>query len=120
MGTSRPVDTGRTGHCGAKAPARAKPRASRTLAEPVPDGPGWLVRPRAPARHGGGDGVKTIMSQPVRAWAYRVGMAAIPLLVAYGLLDDGTAGLWVGVLGAALGFGLPAMAAVNTPAKPRE
>jgi hypothetical protein len=48
---------------------------------------------------------------------YRVGMAAVPLLVSYGLLDDSTAGLWVGVLGAALGFGLPAIAAANTPVK---
>lgn len=58
-----------------------------------------------------------IFSQPVRAWMYRVGMAAVPLLVSYGLLDDSTAGLWVGVLGAALGFGLPAIAAANTPVK---
>lgn len=59
--------------------------------------------------------MKTIMSQPVRAWMYRVGMAVVPLLVVYGLLDDSTAGLWLGVLGAALGFGLPAVAAANTP-----
>lgn len=58
-----------------------------------------------------------VFSEPVRAWLYRVGMAAVPLLVAYGLLDDGTSGLWLGVLGAALGFGLPALAAVNTSTK---
>lgn len=61
--------------------------------------------------------MKMIMSQPVRAWAYRVGTAAVPLLVAYGLLEDSTAGLWLGVLGAALGFGLPAVAAANTPTR---
>jgi hypothetical protein len=55
-----------------------------------------------------------VFSEPVRAWLYRVGMAVVPLLVTYGLLDEGTSGLWVGVLGAALGFGVPALAAANT------
>lgn len=59
-----------------------------------------------------------VFSEPVRAWLYRVGMAVVPILVAYGLLDDGTAGLWLGVLGAALGFSLPALAAVNTSTRP--
>lgn len=53
----------------------------------------------------------------VRAWLYTIGMAAVPLMVAYGLLDEGTSGLWVGVLGAVLGFGSSALAAANTSTK---
>lgn len=55
-----------------------------------------------------------MFSEPTRAWIYRVGMAVVPLLVAYGLVDESTAGLWLGVLGAILGFSLPALAAANT------
>lgn len=58
-----------------------------------------------------------VFSQPTRAWLYRVGMAVVPLLVAYGLIDEGTAGLWLGVLGAALGFSLSALATANTSTK---
>jgi hypothetical protein len=41
-----------------------------------------------------------------RAWAYRVLVAAVPLLVGYGVLDENTAAAWLGVAAAVLGLGL--------------
>lgn len=53
--------------------------------------------------------------QPVRAWLYRIGAAVVPLLVFYGVLAEDAAALWLGVLGAILGFGQATLAAVHTP-----
>lgn len=58
-----------------------------------------------------------MIPEKIRAWLYRLGMAIVPLLVGYGLVDDGKAALWVGVLGALLGFGLPALASAYTSTK---
>ena len=52
--------------------------------------------------------------QPVRAWLYRVGAAVVPLLVFYGVLAEDAAALWLGVLGAVLGFGQATLAAIHT------
>lgn len=56
--------------------------------------------------------------QEVRAWLYRIGAAVVPLLVFYGVLAEDAASLWLGVLGAVLGFGQAALAAVHTPTHP--
>jgi hypothetical protein len=50
-----------------------------------------------------------------RAWAYRVLLAAVPLLVGYGVLDENTAAAWLGVAAAVLGLGL---ATANTSTSP--
>ena len=50
-----------------------------------------------------------------RRWAYRVGMAAVPLLVFYGLVADAAAGLWLGLLGAVIGAAELEMAARHVP-----
>jgi len=41
----------------------------------------------------------------VRAYLYRVLTAAVPLLVGYGVLEDSTAAIWVGLGAAVLGTG---------------
>lgn len=51
-------------------------------------------------------------SQNTRAWIYRVATAVMPLLIAYGVVKDADAALWLGVVSAVL---VPGLAAVNTP-----
>ena len=46
------------------------------------------------------------MSEPTRAWLYRILVAAVPLLIAYGALDESVAPLWVALAGSVLGLGL--------------
>lgn len=50
-------------------------------------------------------------TEATRAWIYRVLVAAIPVLIAYGIVDQATAAVWIGLAAAVLGVGL---AAVNT------
>lgn len=54
------------------------------------------------------------MSEPTRAYLYRVLLGAQPLVTAYGIVDDQKAALWVGLGAAVLGIGL---AAKNTSTK---
>ena len=42
----------------------------------------------------------------VRRWIYGIAIAVLPLLIAYGLIDDSTAALWAAVIGAVLVPGL--------------
>jgi hypothetical protein len=56
-------------------------------------------------------------SEPTRAWLYRISTAALPLLVAYGVVQDTVAPLWLAAAGAALNTGL---AAANTTTKPTD
>ena len=51
------------------------------------------------------------LSESTRAYIYRILLAVQPLVVAYGLLTDELAALWVGVASAVLGAGL---ATLNT------
>lgn len=51
------------------------------------------------------------MSEPTRAWIYRVLTAAVPLLIAYGVIGEQVAPLWVALGAAGLGTGL---ASANT------
>jgi len=55
------------------------------------------------------------MNEPTRAWIYRVLVAAVPVAIVYGVLDEATAAVWIGLAAAVLGVGL---AAVNTSTKP--
>lgn len=46
----------------------------------------------------------------VRKWIYGISLAGIPLLVAYGILDESLAPLWVALVGAIIA---PALAIAN-------
>lgn len=45
-------------------------------------------------------------SREVRKWVYGISLAVIPLLVAYGVLDEAAAPLWVALVGAVVAPGL--------------
>jgi hypothetical protein len=51
-------------------------------------------------------------TQATRAWIYRVATAAMPLLIAYGVVNEQDAALWIGAVAALL---VPGLAAANTP-----
>lgn len=53
-------------------------------------------------------------NEQVRAWIYRVLVAAQPLVTAYGIVTETEAALWLGLAAAVLGIG---MAAANTPTR---
>lgn len=53
-----------------------------------------------------------------RAWFYRVALAVMALLTAYGVIDSDTAPIWLAVVFAALGLGTSGLAAANTSTKP--
>ena len=55
-----------------------------------------------------------LKDEAVRAWIYRVLTAAVPLAIAYGIVDGRTAALVLGLVGAILGTGL---ASFNTSTK---
>lgn len=56
-----------------------------------------------------------VIAQPrTRRWIYGIAVAAVPLLVAYGVIAESDAALWIGLAGALLGTGVPALAAANT------
>jgi hypothetical protein len=57
------------------------------------------------------------MSEKTRAYIYRIAVAAVPLLVGYGVIEDSAAALWLGLAGAALGFGTNVLASANTSTK---
>ena len=56
----------------------------------------------------------SLKDEATRAYIYRVLTAAVPLVTAYGIIDQRTAALWLGVIGALLGIGLASM---NTSTK---
>ena len=47
-----------------------------------------------------------LSKESTRAYVYRVSLAVIPLLTAYGLLADATAALVIGLVGSVLNVGL--------------
>lgn len=55
-----------------------------------------------------------LKDEKTRAYIYRVLTAAVPLVAAYGIIDQRTAALWVSLAGAILGTSL---AAYNTSTK---
>ena len=40
------------------------------------------------------------LSREVRKWIYGISLAAVPLLVLYGVIDESAAPLWVALIGA--------------------
>lgn len=48
-----------------------------------------------------------------RKWVYGISLAIVPLLVAYGIIREETAPLWVSLVSAVL---VPSLALANTPA----
>ena len=54
---------------------------------------------------------RLITDPRVRQWVYGIALAALPLLIAYGIVDDQTAALWAAVIGAVL---VPGLAVINT------
>lgn len=55
------------------------------------------------------------MDEATRAWIYRVLTAVVPILIAYGVIGEQVAPLWIALGGAVLGIG---MAAKNTSTNP--
>lgn len=55
-----------------------------------------------------------LIPQKWRAYLYRVATAVVPILTVYGVVADNTASLWLGLVGALLGGGAPALAARHT------
>lgn len=58
------------------------------------------------------------MDQTTRAWIYRISVALVPILVAYGLIAEDQASLWIGLAGAVLATGDLALAAAHTSTRP--
>lgn len=54
------------------------------------------------------------MSEPTRAWIYRVSTAAFAVLVAYGLLSPDEVSAWLQLAAAVSAFGSSGLAAANT------
>lgn len=54
------------------------------------------------------------LTEAKRAYIYRVLVALVPLLVAYGVVDSRQIAVWLGLASAILGFGL---ASANTSTK---
>lgn len=57
-------------------------------------------------------GIYSWLTPKIRAWIYGVLLTGIPLLIAYGVLDEQNAPLWVALAAAVLGQG---MALAHTP-----
>lgn len=55
-----------------------------------------------------------MLNESTRAWIYRVSLAVIPLLIAFGVVQDADAALWAALAGAVLNTGL---ASANTSTK---
>lgn len=60
------------------------------------------------------------MSEKTRAYIYRISVAALPVLVAYGVLAENQVAMWLGLAGAVLGVGTNALASANTSTKSDE
>lgn len=56
------------------------------------------------------------MSQKTRAYLYRISIPVVALLVFYGVIAEGAAALWLGLIGAVLGVADLSLAAKHTPA----
>jgi hypothetical protein len=56
-------------------------------------------------------------NREVRKWLYGVSLAAIPLLVAYGIIEKDDAPLWIALAGSILA---PTLALAHLPAKDKK
>lgn len=57
---------------------------------------------------------QSVIPEKTRAWIYRIAVAAVPVLTGYGVVEDSKAALWLGLIGAVLGFGTNVLASANT------
>ena len=57
------------------------------------------------------------MTREVRKWIYGISLAAVPLLVLYGVIDEAAAPLWVALIGAVVA---PTLALANLTPKDEE
>jgi len=57
------------------------------------------------------------LDEATRGYIYRIATAVQPLLIAYGVFNESTAGLWLGLLAAVLALGTNGLASVNTSTK---
>jgi len=60
----------------------------------------------------------TWLTEQRRAYAYRVALAVLAVLTAYGILGPEDVGVWTGVAAAVLGLGSAGLATANTSTKP--
>lgn len=58
--------------------------------------------------------IKNLFTREVRKWIYGVALVAVPLLVAYGIIDENLAPLWIALIGAIF---VPGLALANLPPK---
>ena len=58
-----------------------------------------------------------LFSRAGRKWLYSVAVAAIPVIVLYGVIDPKDAPAWLALVAALLGVAAPAMALRNLPPK---
>ncbi|OYO16296.1 hypothetical protein CGZ94_04975 [Enemella evansiae] len=57
--------------------------------------------------------MRNLLTPAARRWLYGIALAALPLLIVYGILTETTAPLWGALAGAIL---VPGVAIANTPA----
>jgi len=57
------------------------------------------------------------LTEPRRAYVYRVALAVMAILTVYGVIDSDTAPVWLAVVFAVLGLGTTGLATVNTSTK---
>jgi hypothetical protein len=60
---------------------------------------------------------ESVIPEKTRAWIYRISLALVPLATGYGVIEESKAALWIGLIGAALGFATNSLAAANTSTK---
>lgn len=65
-----------------------------------------------------GNPARLIAQPKTRRYLYGIATAIVPILVVYGVIAEADVALWIGLAGAVLGTGAPALAAANTPGKP--
>lgn len=61
-----------------------------------------------------GNPARVIADPKTRRWLYGIAVAVVPLLTVYGIVAESDVALWIGLAGAVLGTGAPALAAANT------
>lgn len=61
-----------------------------------------------------GNPARVIAQPKTRRWLYGIAVAAVPILTLYGIIAESEIALWIGLAGAVLGTGVPAIAAANT------
>lgn len=57
------------------------------------------------------------LTETRRAWLYRIALAVMALLVVYGVVDEQTGNVWLGIVFAVLGLGSSGLATIHTSTK---